>query len=102
MGYEIEFYETENSMNLDQFKAELLKNPEIQTEYEALSPEYDLMRQIIKARIDQNMTQKQLAEKVGTKQSSIARLESGNYNPSYHFLQKIAEALGKKLTFSLQ
>lgn len=89
-------------MNLDQYKAELLKNPEIQMEYDSFTPEYDLMRQIIQARIDQNMTQKQLAEKVGTKQSSIARLESGNYNPSYHFLQKIAEALGKKLTFSLQ
>ena len=58
-------------MNLDQYKAELLKNPEIQMEYDSLTPEYDLMRQIIQARIDQNMTQKQLAEKVGTKQSVL-------------------------------
>ena len=48
------------------------------------------------------MTQKQLAEKVGTKQSSIARLESGNYNPSLQFLQKVANALGKQLTFGLR
>ena len=89
-------------MNFDEYKSELLNNPEIKAEYEALEPEYELMRQIINARIEQNMTQKQLAEKIGTKQSSIARLESGNYNPSYQFLQKIASALGKRLTFSLQ
>ncbi len=47
------------------------------------------------------MTQKQLAEKIGTKQSNIARLESGNYNPSYQFLQKVAGALDKKLSFVL-
>ena len=89
-------------MNFDEYKSELLKNPEVKAEYEALAPEYELMRQIINARIEQNMTQKQLAEKIGTKQSSIARLESGNYNPSYQFLQKIANALGKRLTVSLQ
>lgn len=89
-------------MNFDEYKSELLKNPEVKAEYEALEPEYELMRQIINARIEQNMTQKQLAEKIGTKQSSIARLESGNYNPSYQFLQKIANALGKRLTVSLQ
>ena len=89
-------------MNFDEYKSELLKNPEVKAEYEALAPEYELMRQIINARIEQNMTQKQLAEKIGTKQSSSARLESGNYNPSYQFLQKIANALGKRLTVSLQ
>ncbi len=89
-------------MNFDEYKSELLKNPEVKAEYEALAPEYELMRQIINARIEQNMTQKQLAEKIGTKQSSIARLESGNYNPSYQFLQKIANALGKRLMVSLQ
>ena len=89
-------------MNFDEYKSELLKNPEVKAEYEALEPEYELMRQIINARIEQNMTQKQLAEKIGTKQSSIARLESGNYNPSYQFLQKIANALGKRLTVSLK
>lgn len=89
-------------MNFEEYKAELLKNPAVKQEYDALSPEYELMRQLINARLAMNMTQKQLAEKIGTKQSSIARLESGNYNPSFQFLQKIAAALGKKLSFSLQ
>ena len=85
----------------DRFKAELLRNPKIKAEYDALDPEYELIGQFIKARIDENMTQKQLAEKIGTKQSCIARLESGNYNPSFQFLQKVAGALNKRLTITL-
>lgn len=85
----------------DRFKAELLRNPKIKAEYDALDPEYELIGQLIKARIDENMTQKQLAEKIGTKQSCIARLESGNYNPSFQFLQKVAGALNKRLTITL-
>lgn len=86
--------------DFDRFKAELLKDPEFKAEYNALEPEYELIRQLIQARNARNMTQKQLAEKVGTKQSNIARLESGNYNPSFQFLQKVATALGKKLSVS--
>ena len=85
----------------DRFKAELLRNPKIKAEYDALDPEYELIGQLIKARIDENMTQKQLAEKIGTKQSCIARLESRNYNPSFQFLQKVAGALNKRLTITL-
>ena len=85
----------------DMFKAELLKNPKIKAEYDALAPEYELIEQLITARAEKNMTQKQLAEKIGTKQSNIARLESGNYNPSFKFLQRVAGALNKKLSISL-
>ena len=76
--------------DLDRLEAELLKDPEFKAEYDALEPEYELIRQIISARTEKKMTQKQLAEKIGTKQSNIARLESGNYNPSFQFLQKVA------------
>ena len=48
------------------------------------------------------MTQKQLAERIGTRQSNIARMESGNCNPSFHFLQKVAGALDKSLSFALR
>ncbi len=89
-------------MNFNEFKSEMEQNPEFKKEYDLLESEYDFIRQIISARIEKNMTQKQLAEKIGTKQSSIARLESGNYNPSFQFLQKVADALGKKLTFVLR
>lgn len=71
--------------DLDRLKAELFKDPEFKAEYDALEPEYQLIRQIIKARAEKNMTQKELAEKIGTKQSSIARLEGGTYNPSFQY-----------------
>lgn len=87
--------------DLDRLKKELFKNPKIKAEYDALEPEYALIEQLIAARAERNMTQKELAEKIGTKQSNIARLESGNYNPSFHFLQKVAVALNKKLSVAL-
>ena len=76
--------------DLDRLKEELFKDPEFKAEYDTLEPEYTLIEQLITAR----------AEKIGTKQSSIARLESGNYNPSFQFLQKVARALGKRLSVS--
>lgn len=88
--------------DLEKLESELLKNPVFKAECDALEPEYELIRQLIKARTEKKMTQKQLAEKIGTKQSNIARLESGNYNPSFQFLQKVAGALDKKLSFALR
>ena len=57
-----------------------------------------MIDQIIKARHEQNITQSELARRVGTRKSNISRLESGNYNPSLDFLIKISEALGKNLS----
>lgn len=88
--------------DLDRLEAELMKNPAFKAEYDALEPEYELIRQLIEARAEKKMTQKQLAEKIGTRQSNIARLESGNYNPSFQFLQKVAGALGKRLSVALR
>ena len=53
--------------------------------------------QVVKARTELKLTQKELAERMGDKQSNISRLESGTYNPSLEYLNKVAEALGKKL-----
>lgn len=47
------------------------------------------------------MTQNDLAKLTGTKQSNISRFESGNYNPSLEFLEKVASALGKKIKIDL-
>jgi len=84
-------------MNFREHLDEQLKDPEFYKEYKALEPEYEIIKQILKARSELNLTQKELAEKVGIKQSNISRLESGNYNPSLEFLKKIAEGLGKEL-----
>lgn len=88
--------------NWKTFKKELLKDKEVSLEYEKLKPKYSLISQIIEARLEKGITQNELAKKVGTKQSAIARLESGNANPSLSFLEKIALALGYTLKIQLK
>ena len=86
----------------ENIRKEFLKDPDTLREYNRLEPEYEIIKEIIKARIEKDITQAELARKVGTKQSNISRLESGEYNPSLLFLKKVASGLGKKLhiTFS--
>lgn len=85
-------------MNYKEYKqAALANNPELCAEYNALAPQYALIKEVISARLEKNMTQAELAERANTKQSNISRFESGNYNPSIEFLQKIAAALGKSI-----
>ena len=74
-----------------------LRDPEIKAEYDRLGPEYEIIEAIIRKRLEKGLSQKQLAEKMGTKQSALSRLESGNYNPSLAFLKKVATALDAKL-----
>ena len=78
-------------------KNELFESEEIKEEYEKLNVMYEIKKQIIRYRIENNLTQKELADRIGTKQSAISRLENDDYNPSVEFLDKVAHALGKKL-----
>lgn len=84
-----------------ELKKELLSDPAVKKEYDRLAPRYAVISQLIGARIKKGMTQKDIAVKIGTKQSAIARLESGNSNPTLEFLQKIAHVMGYKLTVQL-
>ena len=84
-----------------QFKKQALQNSSIRVSYEALGSEFEVIALLIKARLQKNMTQRDLAEKMGTKQSSIARLESGTYNPTLSFLYKIADALDARIKVSM-
>ena len=74
-------------------KAELLEDPEVRAEYEALRPKYELVSQIISARKARGLTQEELAARTGLHRSNISRLESGTYNPSLDLLQKVAHGL---------
>lgn len=87
--------------NYKQFKTKLLKDKEIREIYEKLGPEFAVVEMIIKKRITRGLTQKELARRIGTKQSAISRLESGKYNPTLSFLQKVADALDARLKISL-
>lgn len=82
-------------------KAELLQNKKVKKEYDKLTPRYKAISQLISARIKKGMTQKELAQKIGTKQGAIARFEAGNVNPSLGFLEKMAEVMGYKINISL-
>ena len=85
-------------MNFEEYKQKaFLADPDLYKEYKALEPEYEVIDQIIRVRNEQHLTQKELADKIGIKQSNISRLESGNSNPSLGFLKKIAGGLGKEL-----
>jgi DNA-binding XRE family transcriptional regulator len=79
------------------WQAEQLNNPEFLAEVHKLEPGY----QIARLRIQRGLTQAQLAEMVGTRQPSIARLENGNSTPSLSFLQRIAEALDARIELKL-
>ena len=85
-----------------QLKKELLKDKKIKYAYEKLGPEFAVIEMIIKRRIERGLTQRELARKIGTKQSAVSRLESGSYNSSITFLQKVADALDTKLKVSLR
>lgn len=87
-------------MNHNQIKESLLTDAEIKNAYDDMSPLYDLKREIIRLRIEKGLTQKDLANLMGTKQSAISRLENGSYNPSVDFLNRIAHTLGKELHIS--
>ena len=57
----------------------------------------EIAEQLRQVRKEQGMTQERLAEKVGTRKSNISRLESGRYNPSLDFLEKVAGGLGREI-----
>jgi len=84
-------------MNWNKAKDIIFRNEEVQKELKMNEAEYKIIEEIIMARKEKNLTQKDLAELVGTKQSNISRFESGNYNPSLEFLNRIAQAVGKEL-----
>ncbi|MGH7195747.1 MAG: helix-turn-helix domain-containing protein [Candidatus Saccharimonadales bacterium] len=78
-------------------KAELLKNPAVRQEYDDLAPKYKLAQNLLKARLAKKMTQSDLAKQAGVSQVIIARLESGNGNPTVATINRVASALGKEI-----
>lgn len=83
------------------WKARILKNPAIKREYDAMETEFQIARQMIDIRIKKDITQSELAQKAGTGQAVISRLEMMNAKPSIALLKRIAHALGTKLEISI-
>lgn len=89
-------------VKFSEIKELLMKDEEFKSEYEKLKPRNDVISQIIEERDKQNITQEELALRVGTQKSNISRLESGTYNPSLDFLIKVAHSLGKEMQIVLK
>ncbi len=83
--------------NWDVYKQKLLKNPEFKKLYEESQPEFEIAKAIIRARIENNITQKELAKRMHTTQSVIPRVEQARTSPSLTFLKRLASALNATL-----
>ena len=85
----------------DTIKSELLSDPEVAKEYENSKIEFEIAQSLILARIEANMTQAEVATKMHTTQSVIARLESGQHFPSLKTIHKYANAINKHINLQL-
>ena len=80
-----------------EFLNEQLQDDEFRREWEDIQPEMDVIRAIVDARISQNLTQKELAERTGINQADISKLENGTRNPSLKLLKRLADGMGMTL-----
>ena len=87
--------------NYTQLKNKLLQDKKIKNAYDESGSEFDFIRMLIRKRIEKGLSQEELAERVGTRQSAISRLESGRYNPSFKILRKVAQALDSEIKISI-
>jgi len=76
---------------------EELKDPQFQQEWDNLELRYAIIKQLVKLRNSYNLSQTQLAKKIGTTQSVISRIENGSVNIGIDFLEKVAKAFNKKV-----
>ena len=89
-------------MKLSTLHRKWMKDPDFRREYEALHVEFMLITELYKARRRSGLSQAQLAERMNTTQSAIARLESGRGRPSTTTLSRFAKATGHKLRISFE
>ena len=78
-----------------------MKDPEFKKEWDDLELEYQVQAELIRARLECNMTQAELAKKSGIRQSNISRIENGNAIPRLDTLEALAMAMGKSLKISM-
>ena len=86
---------------LNELKKRYMEDPEFRKEYALVDEEYALVETLVRARTAANLTQAEVARRIGTTQSAIARLEGGRVSPSFATLRRYAEATGTRLTVGL-
>ena len=92
-------------MTHSKLKRAALERPGVRAAYEALSAEFEILRQMLRARQSAGLTQAQVTERMGTKPPAVTRLESalnsGKHSPSLSTLRKYAQAVGCRLEVRL-
>ena len=88
--------------SIDELHKRWSKNAKYKNAYDDLEGEYALISALIDARVSAGLTQAQLAKRMQTTQSVIARLEGGQVHPSTRTLEKLAVATGRKLKISFE
>ena len=87
---------------LKALKAEMLESPAVKAEYDALADEFEMAHELVAARARAGLTQADVAARMGTTQSVIARLEGGKRQPSMRTVQRYAQAIGCRAVVRLE
>ncbi|MCG5531747.1 helix-turn-helix domain-containing protein [Halorhodospira halochloris] len=86
----------------EDFKAELLEDPEVRREYDQLAPEFEFIQTLVSARSQAGLSQAEVARRMGTTQSVVVRLEGGRTAPTWKTLTRYAEATGRRIRLQLE
>ena len=89
-------------MNLQDYRKQVQKTPAVIEAEKELNPLLDLADQVLRLRLERGWSQEELAQRVGTRQANISKLESGLANPTYQFLVKLMKAFDTGLSISLK
>ncbi|WP_350939753.1 helix-turn-helix domain-containing protein [Vibrio metschnikovii] len=84
---------------LQALKAKAFSNPEVKQAYDELEPEFELINTLLRMRNAAGLTQDQVAERMGTKEANVSRLEKGRGNPTLKTLMSYAKACNCELSF---
>lgn len=87
---------------LETLKRELLADAETRADYDAQADEYAIARELIAARTRAGLSQGEVAQRMGTTQSVVARLESGKRPPSMRTVQRFAQAVGGHVVLRIE
>jgi ribosome-binding protein aMBF1 (putative translation factor) len=87
--------------SLAKLRQKLLTDPEVKAEYERLGPIFAVVGEMIEARQAAGLTQTEIATRMGTSQSVVARLENGHHMPTFEMIDRYAAAIGRRLDVRL-
>ena len=88
--------------SLARIKSDMLAAPDVRAAYDALADEFTIARELIAARARAGLSQAEVAQRIGTTQSVIARLESGKRPPSLRTVQRFAQAVGARAVVRIE